>query len=94
MSFVKIPTTRAVYRAIYAEHMQKLSPFGVISEPCGSHHGDPNRARMYTEWGFRDCDFPIIAAETVWYYNPEAPAERNGVEEKFWLCIGVENSDE
>ena len=73
--------------AIYRQHAAELVPFGTISQPDGNPHGDPERARMYTEWGLENTDFPIIAHDETWRHDRERPGVRNDSERKYFLCV-------
>lgn len=82
-----IPTTAEVYMAIFSQHAADLVPFGTISQPDGNPHGDPEQARMYTEWGFKNTDFPIIALDETWRHDREHPGVRNDSERKYFVCV-------
>lgn len=82
-----IPTTADVYMAIFRQHGADLVPFGTISQPCGDPHGDPEQARMYTAWGFKDEDYPVIAHEETWRHDYENPGVRNDSKRAYFLCV-------
>lgn len=82
-----IPTTRDVYQTIYGTHFSQFSVFATISQPDGNPHGDPDRARMYTEWGFRDADYPTIAVDETWQVCREAPGQRVERDVQYFICV-------
>ncbi len=82
-----IATTADVYMAIFRQHAVDLVPFGTISQPDGNPHGDPEQARMYTEWGFKSADFPIIAHDETWRHDPQQPGVRNDSKRCYYLCV-------
>lgn len=85
--FLLIPTTADVYMAILRQHGTELVPFGTISQSEGSPHGDPEQARMYTEWGFRNADYPTIAHDETWRHDSEHPGVRNDSKVAYYLCV-------
>lgn len=89
-----IPTTREVYGTIYAEHCSQFQVFATISQPNGNPHGDPERAHMYTEWGFKGCDFPTIAVEKTWQVNREDPSQRVEYDIQYFICVARDRSME
>ncbi len=82
-----VPTTSEVYMAIFRQHAADLVPFGTISQPEGNPHGDPEQARMYTEWGFKNADYPTLAHDDTWRHDPERPGVRNESKTSYFLCV-------
>lgn len=92
MNYKKIPTTPEVWSVIRASH-RELTVFSSYSAPEGDMFGDPSICKMMTEYGFSDCDVPIIGAETTWKRHPEEQYKRDQEKHKYWLCVGI-NEDE
>ena len=81
------PTTRDVYETIYGVHFSQFCVFATISQPDGNPHGDPDRARMYTEWGFKDADYPTIAIDETWQVNRYHPHQRIERNVQYFICV-------
>lgn len=82
-----IQTTPEIYFAILRAHSGELVPFGTISQPDGDMYGDHEVARMYTEWGFKTADYPVIAHDESWPIDRDRPGVRVGAETKYYLCV-------
>lgn len=76
-------TVPAVWAAIRATHPEMIV-FGSYSYPNGYYDSDQQECSMYTEYGFKGDDCPIIAAETTWL---EGSDEKTNM---YWLCSGGE----
>lgn len=86
-------TTREVYSTIYTTHARSLVPFVTISHPNGDPFGNLDQARMYTEWGFRDADYPIMASNETWEIDRALPNQRNEWDCTYWLCVPEKEED-
>jgi hypothetical protein len=64
---------------IWAKHSADMVPFGTYSYPEGDGGSEGS---MYTEWGFRESDTPIMAVLTTWPLKN--PNERSS---KYWLFM-------
>ncbi len=88
-----IPTTAEVYMAIFSQHAADLVPFGTISQPDGNPHGDPEQSRMYTEWGFKNADYPTIALDNTWRHDREHTGVRNDDKRMHYICVARSSRD-
>ena len=84
-----IPTTAAVYTAILSQHAADLVPFVTISQPDGNPYGDPEQARMYTEWGFKNADYPTIALDNTWRHDRENHGVHNDDKRTYYICVAL-----
>ena len=73
--------------SIFRQHAAELVAFGSISQPCGNPHGDSTQARMYTDWGFKGSDYPIIALDNTWRHDSDSPGARNDDKRMYYLCV-------
>lgn len=89
-NMVKIETSPEVWAVIKARHHEDLTVFGTYSAPEGSEFSD--QCEMYTEYGFKDADVPLMAARTTWDRDPETSYKRINEKTKYWLFI-IEESD-
>ena len=60
MRVIWIKTTWEVYGAIYKHHTGDLVVFSSFTNPYGDFEGGGGRPEIYTEWGFRNSDYPLI----------------------------------
>lgn len=88
--YKKIETTYEVYSAIKKAHNDDLAVFGSYSAPTGDY-GNPSVGKMFTSYGFKNGDYPIMEAETVWdiEYGERVREERH----KYWLCIPLKEQE-
>ncbi len=86
----KIKTSSAVWEAIKATH-DNLAVFSSYSAPDGDRFGDPSVCKMMTEYGFENCDFPIMGAETTWEKGEDY--KRVNWQHEYWLCVGINKED-
>ena len=82
-----IPTTADVYMAVMRQHALDMVPFGTISQPTGNPHGDTEQARMYTEWGFKNADYPTIVHDETWRIDSENPGVRSDNKSAYYICL-------
>lgn len=83
----RIPTSAEVWSVIYARHHGELDVFSSFSDPEGTFNGGGgDRGKMFTGYGFRDCECPFMECETTWTIVPDS-YDRTNVENKYWLCI-------
>lgn len=91
MEYRKIPTSYEVYRTILNEHHEQLSVFSSFSAPDGDSFGNPDQARMMTEWGFKTADCPIMGAESTWDIDRANVLIRNNEAHRYWLCLPIDD---
>jgi hypothetical protein len=90
----KVPTSAEVWAVIRARH-RELRVFSSYSNPDGrAFGGDGHRGEMWTQYGFHDCEWPLLEAHTTWDINPESPHERINEEHKFWLLIPIADDEQ
>lgn len=83
-----LQTSTDVFVAIRSSHGDDLRVFGSYSAP--------ERGIMFTSFGLRGAECPLIEAETTWDvddqygYDPATPARRLNEKHQYWLCIPVE----
>ena len=88
--FKKIPTTKEVYAAIHASHPE-LVVFGSFSNSEGSpRFGGPE---MWTSYGFKNQEYPIICAQTKWEKDADGGYKRINETHKYWLCVVIKPED-
>lgn len=87
--YKRIPTSAEVWAVIRARHPE-LKVFSSYSAPDGDQFGNPDECKMMTEYGFEDCDYPIIGAETTWNKSYDKPYERLNEKHIYWLCVAVD----
>jgi hypothetical protein len=80
-------TTLEVWSAIRKDHPEMIV-FSSHSAPHGDSYTD--RGRMFTSYGFKHGDYPVIEAETTWEVDPLQPHVRQGETHRFWLCLPLE----
>ena len=78
-------TTKEVWCEIKKAHNDNLCVFSSYSAPDGDYFGNPSQGKMFTSYGFKCCDFPVMEAETTWDIDRQNPNERNN--EKHIYCI-------
>lgn len=88
MEYKRVPTSESVWLAVKSQHAN-LKVFSSYSAPQGDYFGNPDVCRMLTEYGFENCDYPTIGAETTWDRNSHEPIKRENEQHKYWLCIGI-----
>lgn len=64
----------------------ELVVFCSYSAPDGDQFGNPDECQMFTEFGFRDADVPLIGAKTTWEKDPECEYNRLNEKTEYWLC--------
>lgn len=42
---------------------------------------------MYTEWGFKNADYPTIALDNTWRHDREHPGVRNDDKRMHYICV-------
>lgn len=77
-----IPTSPEVWLAIRKEHPE------MVVYSSFSHEG-----RMFTSYGFKSGNFPVIEAETTWDIDPENRCNRVDERHKYWLCLPEKADD-
>ena len=84
----RVPTTRVVWAVLHAVHLD-LSVFGSYSAPDGDQFGNPNKGKMFTSYGFKGEDYPLIETETTWDITSRDPCKRENEQTLFWLCCPI-----
>jgi hypothetical protein len=74
-----VETSPEVWAVIRARHPE-LVPFGTAS-----FEGD-----MFTSFGFKGADFPLMEARTTWEIGPEY--QRINEQHRYWLCIPIKEA--
>jgi len=87
-----VPTTLEVWRAIREAHPEMVV-YGSFSAPDGNYYGDPSEGKMFTSYGFKQGEFPVIEAETRWDIDRAKPYERHNERHKYWLCLPEKAED-
>lgn len=77
----RIKTTNKVGMAIRASHPELI----VYSTYC--FEGD-----MFTSYGFRECDCPVMEVRTRWEIDPEDPYRQANTTHEFWLCSAIKGA--
>lgn len=86
IDYYKKPISADVYNSVRKDHGEDLVVFASFSAPEGDYYGNPERARMLTEWGFEDAACPTIGCETSWDADTEGYTRENFTAE-YWLCV-------
>ena len=60
MKVIWIETDKHVYGTIYREHHEEFGVFGSFTDTEGCREGGNGKPQIYTEWGFKGADCPII----------------------------------
>ena len=92
MVYGRIETSPEVYSAIFTKHRKDLVTFATYSAPDGDQFGDHKQGLMFTSWGIKGSDFPLIEAQTTWDIDsvPEI-YKRNNEKHQYWICLPKEN---
>lgn len=86
--FDKIETSEEVYSCIHIKHGKELEVFGTFSNPDADPRWGTDICSMYTEYGFKGCKIPILAAETAWRQEVIDGKIKNGKKtHTYWICI-------
>lgn len=88
---MRIATSAEVWAVIRARHPDMVV-FGSFSDPDGSFSGG-SRGQMMTEYGFRNCEIPLLRAETTWDIGPEGSHERLNEQHKYWLSVPLRDEE-
>ncbi len=89
-----IPTTPEVWAVIKARHHADLSVFSSFSNPDGTFIGGCGQhGEMFTAYGFKGADYPLMEARTTWDIDRAEPHKRINEEHKYWLCIPIKEED-
>lgn len=89
-AYNRVETTYEVWAAIKKAHPE-LAVFSSYSAPGGDFFGNPEEGKMFTSYGFRGQDYPIMEAETTWDIN----SDKSRINEKhqYWLVCPREEGD-
>jgi len=84
--YKRVSTSAEVWAVIRARHPE-MCVFGSYSAPDGDQFGDPGKGKMFTSYGFKQGDYPVIEAETTWDIDREHPCNRKNARHEYWLCL-------
>ncbi len=91
MNYKRIPTTYEVYRTILNNHVQTLVEAGKSDLSVLESYTnivDHGTSTIYTVWGLKGADCPLIGAETT--YDRDWGVEVEGTEKhEYWLCVPI-----
>ena len=87
-----VQTTPEVWRAIREAHPEMVV-YSSFSAPDGDYFGNHREGRMFTSYGFKSGDFPVIEAETTWDIDRENRCNRVDERHKYWLCLPEKEAD-
>ena len=87
----KIQTSAEVWAVIKARHHNNLGVFGSYSAPEGSEWSQ--QCEMYTEYGFKNADVPLMAARTTWDKSDDGSYKRLNEKTEYWLFV-IKEDDE
>lgn len=85
-------TSAEVWAVIKARHPE-MRVFSTFSAPDGDPNGNPMQGKMFTSYGFRQGDYPVIEAETTWDIVCDENRTRTNMQHKYWLCIPMQDND-
>lgn len=85
MSSEIISTSAEVWAVIRARHNDDLGVYASCSDPDGINGG--RTGRMYTAYGFKGADYPLMAAETTWDIDDERSYKRHNEKHEYWLFV-------
>ena len=85
MEYKKVKTTYEVWAAIRKAHPDMVV-YGSYSAPNGDYYGNPKRGRMFTSYGFKDGDYPVMEAESTWDIAEDSNERKNEIHE-YWLVM-------
>lgn len=86
--YKQVKTSAHIWAAIHARHPEMVV-FGQYSAPDGGEFSNPDEGKMFTSYGFKDSDYPIIAIQTTWDINPEKRHHRLNERHEYWLCLPI-----
>lgn len=85
-----VPTSPEVWAVIKARHHADLVVFSSFSNPDGTFHGGcGQQGEMFTAYGLKGADYPLMEARTTWTIDREQPHTRVDEDHKYWLCLPV-----
>jgi hypothetical protein len=85
-----VKTTPEVWAVIHASHRGQLRVFGSFSAPEGNYlTGNMSIGEMFTSYGFKHGDYPIMEARTTWTISRENDSRRKDEKTEYWLCLPV-----
>jgi hypothetical protein len=81
-------TTPEVYFSIYNQHKNDFGVFGTCTCPEGEPRFGKTNPYIYTEWGFKDADEPIIMCERT-----KESVDQKEWDDEFFLAKYYNNDD-
>jgi len=89
-----VATTPEVWAVVHASHHNELVPFSSFSNPDGTFNGGcGQRGEMFTAYGFKGADYPLMEAKTTWEIDRETPYKRINEQHRYWLCLPTREDD-
>lgn len=87
-NYKTIPTSPEVWAVIKAKHHKDLVVFSSFSNPNGDFNGNlTGIGEMFTAYGFKDADYPLMEVKTTWKIDIENNYLRNNEKHEYWLCL-------
>jgi len=83
---MKIKTSAEVWAVIHARHNKDLTVFESYSAPDGGENRS-DKGVMYTGYGLKGADYPLMAAETTWDIDNERSYKRHNEKHEYWLFV-------
>lgn len=88
MNVTWIKTTWEVYGSIYKQHHEDLVVFSSFTNPYGDFQGGGGRPEIYTVWGFRNSDHPLIRS-----IGTKEDIEQKDFEWKYFIAATKKEKD-
>ena len=85
--YKRVETSPEVWAVIRARHPEMVV-FGSYSAPNGDMYGDSLIGKMFTSFGFKGHDYPVVEAETTWDI---VEGKRENEKHCYWLCLPIKN---
>lgn len=83
--YKRVKTSPEVWAVIRARHPEMVV-FGSYSAPDGDFYVNQSIGKMFTSFGFRGHDYPVIEVETTWDI---VGLKRENEKHDYWLCLPI-----